>query len=95
MTQLRTTTVAAAGEPGPGASLGAAQSLTGWLARVARLTKARLSTLVLITTAVGFVLAEESVPGFGTARFLWTLLGTALAAAAANALNQVIDICKA
>ena len=85
-------TVSAAGESGPGAPLGAVRSLADWLVRVARLTKARLSTLVLVTTAVGFILAEESVAGFGTARFLWTLLGTALAAAAANALNQIIEV---
>jgi protoheme IX farnesyltransferase len=53
------------------------------------LTKARLVTLVLVTTAVGFVLAGRSPidwPGFA-----WTLLGTALAAAGVMSLNQGIE----
>lgn len=59
----------------------------------ATLTKARLSALVLATTAVGYVLAAN-MPGafaFGIGRFLATLAGTALAAASANTLNQVLE----
>lgn len=57
----------------------------------ATLTKARLSTLVLVTTAVGYVLAAETAVTFGIGRFFATLIGTALAAASANALNQVLE----
>jgi len=53
------------------------------------LTKARLSTLVLATTAVGTVLA--SIGPIDGWRLLWTLAGTALAAFGANALNQVLE----
>lgn len=54
------------------------------------LTKARLSALVLMTTAVGFILA--SLETIDWMRLLWTVLGTALAAGCANALNQVWEI---
>ena len=79
-----------------------------------RLSKARLSALVLLTTVVGFVMgspapapAPGSFPGSfpGTwapgvqlatgidwIRLLWTILGTALAAGGANALNQLAEI---
>lgn len=52
----------------------------------AELSKWRLSSLVLLTTAVGFYLGER-----GPVRLdllLWTLLGTALCAFGACALNQ-------
>jgi protoheme IX farnesyltransferase len=62
-----------------------------WSVSVAlwEMTKARLSSLVLLTTAVGFALAEPAVivsPVLG-----WTLLGTLLAAFGANALNQCLE----
>lgn len=55
----------------------------------ATLTKARLSLLVVFTTAIGFSLGS-------TAAFAWkglvlTLLGSALAAASSSALNQWIE----
>jgi protoheme IX farnesyltransferase len=53
------------------------------------LTKARLSALVLLTTAVGFMLG-----GLGPVDWQlmgWTVAGTALAAGCASALNQVIE----
>ena len=50
------------------------------------LTKLRLNTMVLISTAIGFALAE---PGrIDWALLLHTLLGTALCAAGASVLNQ-------
>jgi heme O synthase-like polyprenyltransferase len=67
------------------------------------LAKARLSALVLVTTLAGFLLATRGgvatsagsatwwQPGLGWswwADLIWTLLGTGLAAAGANALNQ-------
>lgn len=50
------------------------------------LAKARLSGLVLLTTLVGAVLASQE--GTWSWRLLWTMAGTGLAAAGANALNQ-------
>lgn len=50
------------------------------------LGKPRLSALVAVTTAAGFVLADPQ--GAGWLRFAWTLAGTSLAALGANALNQ-------
>ncbi|MHC5004801.1 MAG: heme o synthase [Planctomycetota bacterium] len=57
---------------------------------VADLTKARLSAMVVLTTAVGFVLATRG--DIDWLRLLWTTAGTALAAASACALNQVLEI---
>ena len=53
------------------------------------LTKARLVALVLVTAAVGFVLAAR--PPFPWPAFGWTLLGTALAAAGVMSLNQAVE----
>jgi heme o synthase len=60
-----------------------------WVHTLVELTKARLVTLVLVTTAVGFVLASRPpLPWIGLA---WTLLGTALAAAGVMSLNQGVE----
>lgn len=50
------------------------------------LAKARLSALVVFTTATGYLLAGDGPTDWW--RFFWTVLGTYLAATAANALNQ-------
>lgn len=53
------------------------------------LTKPRIAALVTVTAAVGFVLASPAavdIPGL-----LAALIGTALAAAGAGALNQVVE----
>ena len=50
------------------------------------LVKARLTLLVLLTTAVGFYLGAER--GINWLALLHTVLGTAAAAAGAAALNQ-------
>ena len=64
------------------------------LALYLELTKARLSVLVLLTTAVGFVVAARvtGMGGMAWGRLLWTITGTALAAGCANALNQIIEV---
>jgi protoheme IX farnesyltransferase len=62
----------------------------GLISLYAELTKARLSALVLMTTAVGFILA--STGSIDWLRLLWTVIGTALAAGCASALNQIIEI---
>jgi protoheme IX farnesyltransferase len=52
-----------------------------------------LSSLVLMTTAVGYLLAPTANDAaIDWVRLLWTMLGTAMCAASANAFNQVIEI---
>jgi len=52
------------------------------------LGKARLSALVLATTAVGYLLAPRGGAGLDWSRLAWTLVGTGLAILGANALNE-------
>jgi protoheme IX farnesyltransferase len=59
------------------------------LADYVELAKPRLNFLVIITTAVGYYLAVRQ--SFQWLNLLNTLLGTALTAAAAGALNQAIE----
>lgn len=54
------------------------------------LTKARLSGMVVLTTAVGFVLAAP--PPLAWWPLLWTVLGTALVAGSANTFNQLMEV---
>jgi heme o synthase len=54
------------------------------------LTKARLVSLVVVTTAVGYLMAAPG--GWSGADLAWTLAGTALAAAGSMALNQRIEV---
>ncbi len=62
------------------------KTLAGFVRDLIELVKARLTLLVLLTTAVGFYLGAEG-PVNWTA-LLQTVLGTAAAAAGAAALNQ-------
>jgi protoheme IX farnesyltransferase len=55
----------------------------------AELAKARLTTLVLITTWAGFYLGATGPVHY--AQLLWTLLGTGLLASGAAALNQLVE----
>jgi protoheme IX farnesyltransferase len=59
---------------------------SGFIRDLIELVKARLTLLVLLTTAVGFYLGAEGPINFGT--LLHTVFGTAAAAAGAAALNQ-------
>jgi protoheme IX farnesyltransferase len=73
------------------------QSARGFVRTYMELTKARLSALVLVTTAVGYIMASEAVHlggnrGVNWLGMFWTMLGTALAAGCANALNQIVEI---
>lgn len=61
----------------------------GLVGVVIELTKARLNGLVLVTTAVGYLLARLGEPDW--MRLGWTMLGTALAAASAAMLNQLAE----
>ena len=60
----------------------------GWPAYL-ELSKARLSALVVLTAAAGFVLASDATPQWG--RLTWTALGTAFSAFGVNALNQWLE----
>jgi protoheme IX farnesyltransferase len=55
------------------------------------LSKARLSSLVVLTTAVGYVMATPAGGVINWKRLLVTVVGTAFAAACANAFNQVVE----
>src|SRR5919106_979602 len=81
----------------PAANAAAATVATGWNAEATRtshrlsdfitLAKPRLNLLVLVTTAAGLYLAAPE--GLPTAVLVHTLVGTALVAGGAAALNQV------
>jgi heme o synthase len=60
-----------------------------WTAVFADLVKVRLTTLVLLTTLVGFYLGWQGAMDFGL--MLNTLAATALVAAGASALNQLLE----
>jgi len=60
-----------------------------WLAVYADLIKARLTFLVLLTTLVGFYLGFQGPVNY--ALMFHTVLGTALVAAGASALNQLLE----
>ena len=54
------------------------------------LAKIRLTAMVLVTTAVGFILGSAGPVAYG--RLFWTILGTGLAAAGASTMNQLLEI---
>jgi protoheme IX farnesyltransferase len=54
------------------------------------LAKIRLTAMVLITTAVGYILGSPRPLDYG--RLCWTILGTGLAAAGASTFNQLLEI---
>jgi len=70
----------------PGFSAPPAQA---WLSIYADLFKARLTLLVLLTTLVGFYMGFRGPMNY--LLMLHTLLGTALMAAGASALNQLLE----
>ena len=67
----------------------AAATQSGWLAVYADLFKARLTSLVLLTTMVGFYIGFRGPVDYGL--LCRTLLGTALLAGGAAALNQLLE----
>src|SRR5262249_59107000 len=67
-------------------SASVASSRPSFVSDLAELVKARLTLLVLLTTAVGFYLGAE--PPVDYRALLHTVFGTAAAAAGAAALNQ-------
>jgi heme o synthase len=71
---------------------GIADTAVGLKSRVAdyvELTKPRITALVVCTTLVGFVLGSGE--GIEIARLIHTLIGTALVAGGASALNQIFE----
>src|SRR5439155_14755873 len=60
-----------------------------WLAIYAELIKARLTFLVLLTTLVGFYIGFRGVMNYWL--MFHTMLGTALLAGGAAALNQLLE----
>jgi protoheme IX farnesyltransferase len=81
---VKTVTIEKAPVVEPGAVVSSA-SANGTLLDFAELTKARLTMLVLLTTAVGYYLGAEVVT---LPALFHAVFGTALAAAGAAALNQ-------
>jgi protoheme IX farnesyltransferase len=69
--------------------LSVATAEKSWTAVFSDLVKARLTTLVLLTTAVGFYVGWRGAMSF--ALFFNTLAATALVAAGASALNQLLE----
>ena len=60
-----------------------------WTAIFSDLVKARLTTLVLLTTAVGFYIGEQGAMNW--ILFINSIAGTALVAGGAAALNQLLE----
>lgn len=73
------------GEPAPQGASSAADVIRAYVA----LTKPRIIELLLVTTVPAMILAARGIPRLDLV--VWTLLGGALAAGSANAINQVID----
>jgi protoheme IX farnesyltransferase len=68
-----------------------AEPPTGMRWMVMDLTKLRLNALVLLTTAVGYVLGRVGIASFDWGLLVMTMLGTGLAAASAAILNQALE----
>ncbi|MCJ7442675.1 MAG: hypothetical protein MUO25_14015, partial [Thermoanaerobaculaceae bacterium] len=66
-----------------------ASSVASELRAYTQLTKVRLTSLVVATTVVGFLMAGG--PRLDAETLAWTVLGTALAAAGSMTLNQVLE----
>jgi protoheme IX farnesyltransferase len=62
----------------------------GLLSTYAVLAKARLSTMVVLTAGAGFLVGSGEAVQWTL--LLWTIVGTALAAASAATLNQAIEV---
>jgi protoheme IX farnesyltransferase len=72
-----------------GASTGRSGGFLGTLSDYYELSKPRIIVLLLVTTAAAMIMAARGVPPL--ALTFWTLLGGALAAGSAGALNCVYD----
>jgi protoheme IX farnesyltransferase len=63
-----------------------------WLGTYADLAKARLSSLVVVTTGVGYIVASPSSIQWMT--MVWACVGTMLCAASANTFNQFFEVSR-
>jgi protoheme IX farnesyltransferase len=70
--------------------IGRDETAPGLMGDLVELVKARLTLLVLITTFVGFCMASGG--RLDLMQLFYTLIGTALVAAASQTLNQVIEV---
>ena len=61
----------------------------GHIADYIELTKPRVTSLVLVTALVGFYMGSES--GLASLALLHAMLGTAMVAGGASALNQYVE----
>ena len=61
------------------------------LSSYVEMTKPRITTMVLVTSALGYALALDSAAPFLTWRLLDTLLGTGLASGGASVLNHFLE----
>ncbi len=85
---------AVAGPPAPGvpSAPGVPPATRARLADWLELTKPRITTMVAITAAAGFLLAGSGKPALAAGALLfWALLGTSLLASGASVLNQVVE----
>jgi heme o synthase len=64
-------------------------SASGLIKAYVQLTKPRVMSLLLLTTLASMVVAERGLPTAGV--LLWTLLGGALMAGGAGAINHYVD----
>lgn len=74
---------------GEGAGVVSTKASPQLLADLSTLTKARLSLLVVFTTAVGYCVGNQGAPA--RLALLFAVLGTSLVAASAGALNQWME----
>lgn len=72
-----------------GANLPRANGLLGTLSDYYELSKPRIISLLLVTTAAAMLMAQRGIPPLHLV--CWTLLGGALAAASAGAFNCIYD----
>ncbi|MFO0956255.1 MAG: heme o synthase [Isosphaeraceae bacterium] len=61
------------------------------LAAYVELTKPRITFMVLLTVAVGYVLGTRGFGAWSTTQFLLTLIGAGLVASGASAWNQLLE----
>lgn len=77
------------GGEGPTMAPSSALDVTSRLADLVELTKPRITLMVALTTAAGYLLGAAD--GVGFSRLIFTVLGTLLLAAGASALNMVME----
>ena len=77
------------GMPTAALSMGEGRSWARILAAYVQLTKPRVMSLLLATTATAMIIAARGMPPLGI--FVWTLIGGALMSGGAGAINHYVD----